>query len=733
MYFRIRTVDGKVKVINIASRLSTIKDVKLEIEKELFIKADEFKYIYLGKILQDEYTLHDYKIKLNDIIQLIPIISNSESKPTTSKNSTTEEKEITKDKVEEKVQETEDVKEELVNSLYYKIGEAVDYYYQCNGAWYETTLQNIVKKKEEILYIVEFSDVPVTELFIRPRSRRLIPFDELFIGQKVMINYNLEEPKEIGLWYDFTIFKLNKKRTFQELSGLLHISSENQLEVQIVNPKEGIYAIETPKLLTERTIADEDFMADTSKCRSIPPYCASCKDIPSKNCKDCGCNICGGKQDENKLLLCDECDYAYHLTCLEPPLEVIPEGDWYCPECKNDENEIVKAGDKLKKSKKKSSTQANKEPKRDWGRGMACVGRTKICDIVLPYHRGKIPGVEVGMSWFFRIQVSEAGVHRPHVAGIHGRETDCAYSIVLSGGYEDDVDNGDEFMYTGSGGRDLSGNKRTAAQSSDQILTRMNKALALNCNAPLNAKNGATAKNWKEGIPVRVVRNYKLAKHSKYAPKKGNRYDGLYKVVKYYPTKGESGFRVWRYLLRRDDPDPAPWTKKGKERMAKLGLKMIYPDGYTEAMKTNDKKRSRSDEENATASKENMSPSSKKLKLEQEAYVLDDELKSLIESDEQNAKLWVECSETLRDGKLAFLQCVSERFKCAFCLEMVNHPVTTPCAHNFCLKCLQQSFLTWQEVCPKCRYRIGETFKMNVNETLKSVLSLLYPVYKSDN
>lgn len=48
-------------------------------------------------------------------------------------------------------------------------------------------------------------------------------------------------------------------------------------------------------------------------------------------------------------------------------------------------------------------------------------------------------------------------MHRPHVGGIHGREKDCAYSIVLSGGYEDDIDNGDEFMYTGSGGRDLSG------------------------------------------------------------------------------------------------------------------------------------------------------------------------------------------------------------------------------------------------------------------------------------
>jgi len=102
-------------------------------------------------------------------------------------------------------------------------------------------------------------------------------------------------------------------------------------------------------------------------------------------------------------------------------------------------------------------------------------------------------------------QVSESGVHRPHVAGIHGRESEGAYSIVLSGGYEDDVDNGEEFTYSGSGGRDLSGNKRTAKQSMDQKLTAMNRALARNCDAPVDDKKGAKGKNWKNGKPVRVV------------------------------------------------------------------------------------------------------------------------------------------------------------------------------------------------------------------------------------
>ncbi|CAG8847467.1 3245_t:CDS:2, partial [Racocetra persica] len=49
-------------------------------------------------------------------------------------------------------------------------------------------------------------------------------------------------------------------------------------------------------------------------------------------------------------------------------------------------------------------------------------------------------------------------------------EGEGATSIALSGGYEDDVDWGEAFTYTGSGGRDLKGTKnnpknlRTAPQ-----------------------------------------------------------------------------------------------------------------------------------------------------------------------------------------------------------------------------------------------------------------------------
>ncbi|CAK1547040.1 unnamed protein product [Leptosia nina] len=92
-------------------------------------------------------------------------------------------------------------------------------------------------------------------------------------------------------------------------------------------------------------------------------------------------------------------------------------------------------------------------------------------------------------------------------------------------------------------------------------------ALARNCAANTLNEDGADAGDaWKSGLPVRIVRSYRMLKHfPTYAPKEGYRYDGVYKVVKYYPEKGLSGYNVWKYLLRRDDPNPAPWEPEAKQ------------------------------------------------------------------------------------------------------------------------------------------------------------------------
>ena len=79
---------------------------------------------------------------------------------------------------------------------------------------------------------------------------------------------------------------------------------------------------------------------------------------------------------------------------------------------------------------------------------------------------GAIPGVPEGTAFASRAEVAQAGVHPPTQAGISGSQNEGADSIVISGGYEDDEDRGDEIIYTGHGGQDDAGH-----QIADQELT----------------------------------------------------------------------------------------------------------------------------------------------------------------------------------------------------------------------------------------------------------------------
>ena len=128
-------------------------------------------------------------------------------------------------------------------------------------------------------------------------------------------------------------------------------------------------------------------------------------------------------------------------------------------------------------------------------------------------------------------------MHLPIQAGISGSQTEGAESIVLSGGYEDDADYGDIIVYTGQGGRDAG----TRQQTHDQPFTRGNRALAL---------------SKQNGLPVRVIRG---SNHdSEYSPPSGYSYDGLYTVEEFWHDVGRSGFRIWRFRLRKITSDMTP-------------------------------------------------------------------------------------------------------------------------------------------------------------------------------
>ena len=55
----------------------------------------------------------------------------------------------------------------------------------------------------------------------------------------------------------------------------------------------------------------------------------------------------------------------------------------YCPGCKNDDTEIVKAGEKLKESKKKAKmASTTSTSNRDWGRvSFTCIGEDSILQL----------------------------------------------------------------------------------------------------------------------------------------------------------------------------------------------------------------------------------------------------------------------------------------------------------------------------------------------------------------
>uniref|UniRef100_A0A7N6FF84 E3 ubiquitin-protein ligase UHRF n=1 Tax=Anabas testudineus TaxID=64144 RepID=A0A7N6FF84_ANATE len=761
MWIQVRTIDGKeTRTVEDLSRLTKIESLRLKIQDIFNVSPPQQRLFYRGKQMEDGQTLFDYNVGLNDIVQLLirsqtdapdspatkdssgvacssapPSDSKSESSPASGSlaamdTNTDNDK---KDQV-------------LFLSVSHQINELVDCRDVSIGAWFEACIENATRAskgqttptKGKVGRYPENGVVEMRPVDVRPRARTLLRWDQLQVGMHVMVNYNMETPDERGFWFDAEIQTLNQTtRTNKELRVKILLGGPGDVigdcKVQFLDE---IYQVEKPGARALST-ADGQFK------RKSGPECKHCKADPEAECRFCSCCVCGGKQDAHMQLLCDECNMAFHIYCLNPPLATIPDDeDWYCPTCKNDTSEVVKAGEKLKASKKKAKMpSATTESQRDWGKGMACVGRTKECTIVPSNHYGPIPGIPVGTTWKFRVQVSEAGVHRPHVGGIHGRSNDGSYSLVLAGGFEDEVDRGDEFTYTGSGGRDLSGNKRIGEHSFDQTLTHMNRALALNCDAPLNDKDGAESRNWRAGKPVRVVRSSKGRRISKYAPEEGNRYDGIYKVVKYWPEIGKCGYLVWRYLLRRDDVEPAPWTPEGLERIKKLGLAVQYPPGYLAAMANKTKKeacarpgrggrskhypgRGRPRRQQASRAAE---PPSKRVKIE-ETFQLSEQQQQLIREDTANKKLWDEAMGHLKEGP-NFLRKMEQIFMCVCCQELAFQPVTTVCSHNVCKTCLQRSFRAKVYTCPACRHDLGKDYVMTQNKTLQMLLDQFFPGY----
>ncbi len=101
-------------------------------------------------------------------------------------------------------------------------------------------------------------------------------------------------------------------------------TEEASQEVQIRFVAE-IYRIENRQGGREENGGGEEGVVQRMK----KPDCDHCHDNPRRKCRHCACRVCGGKDSPDKQILCDECDSAYHLWCLTPELDSVPqEEDW---------------------------------------------------------------------------------------------------------------------------------------------------------------------------------------------------------------------------------------------------------------------------------------------------------------------------------------------------------------------------------------------------------------------
>ncbi|KAH7980726.1 hypothetical protein HPB49_018549 [Dermacentor silvarum] len=255
MWIQVRTMDGAKSVrIDGLSKITKVEDLRLRVRDEFDVETALQRLFYRGKQLEDGYTLFDYDVGLNDIIQLLVRVVPPDSTSTSSASSSTSLKE---------------------NS---KVGDLVDARDLTNGAWFEAKVVKITQEgctstspdsgeqtnvgngceresvseaskpktaglqplpapsaadepsiaDDGLLYYVQYDDyedevVALNLKCVRPRARKIIPFEDVSIGDRLMVNYNVEEPSELGFWYDCLVTSKKSTRTQKQLWATIFI------------------------------------------------------------------------------------------------------------------------------------------------------------------------------------------------------------------------------------------------------------------------------------------------------------------------------------------------------------------------------------------------------------------------------------------------------------------------------------------------------------------------------
>lgn len=244
--------------------------------------------------------------------------------------------------------------------------------------------------------------------------------------------------------------------------------------------------------------------------------------------------------------------------------EVLEDGEAKCGEIEVKNEDEVKEPERKRRRKSTATRTEDDEDTSDYGKvllpprehpifgvdgimhGIALKkGRRKtpVLDPRFPQRNAKVyghNGLQVGACFPFQIVALSRGAHGVSQGGISGNKETGAYSIVVSGQYDDlDQDSGDILYYSGSNSHDNE-DPRGPPPSTQGTLA---------LQASLASEN-----------PVRVLRSSSCK--SIYAPKDGFRYDGLYKVVSTrYPTNMKGGKYEQFKLVRLEGQPPIDMSR----------------------------------------------------------------------------------------------------------------------------------------------------------------------------
>ncbi|KAL0571375.1 hypothetical protein V5O48_010591 [Marasmius crinis-equi] len=104
--------------------------------------------------------------------------------------------------------------------------------------------------------------------------------------------------------------------------GVIGVAGAAHTTLFLVKPNPPASSSNPPPAKEKKDGEDEE---DEDKFSNLPRWPDELPNTPD------ACVAC--KKDSGDPLECDKCDNPYHLSCLNPPLSAVPEGEWFCPKC----------------------------------------------------------------------------------------------------------------------------------------------------------------------------------------------------------------------------------------------------------------------------------------------------------------------------------------------------------------------------------------------------------------